>query len=248
MTAGVSDVQQTPDREQIRSQLSCVSGPSALAADSNAKETEGASFQDNVKDEPQEQRPNETDERTLLAAKPSDREFKSVYERKLALGSGSYGEVEVAIRKSDGRKVAAPFYRIEQQFAPYVPKDSCSNLDKNVAVKSIKRRKNDITITIAGYPKPLMTEVAMMAKLKQLPTSPYVIEMFEWFDYPDKIEIVMEYPAPCVELKTLISLRSLTEQKSRVVIGEVLDLYSTLTPDVHQMFFTIVHDRRDVTK
>ncbi|KAA0702704.1 hypothetical protein E1301_Tti011210 [Triplophysa tibetana] len=47
--------------------------------------------------------------------------FESVYDRKFSLGSGSFGVVDVAIRKSDGQE--------------------------------------------AGYPKPVMTDVVMMVKL-----------------------------------------------------------------------------------
>ncbi|KAI7806340.1 putative serine/threonine-protein kinase pim-1-like [Triplophysa rosa] len=86
----VSDLQQTPDREQISSQPSCVSGSSALS-DSSGEGTE-----------PQEI-------------------FDSVSEKMFFLGSGSFSKVFMAIHKSDGQEVA---------------------------VKSLQRLKNDITISV----------------------------------------------------------------------------------------------------
>ncbi|XDV21876.1 hypothetical protein PO909_026889 [Leuciscus waleckii] len=51
----------------------------------------------------------------------------------------------------------------------------------------------------------LATEVAMMLLLRRPPVTPYVIEMYEWFDRPDFISLVLEFPQPCKVLRYVIT-------------------------------------------
>ncbi|XP_057196321.1 serine/threonine-protein kinase pim-3-like [Triplophysa rosa] len=84
-----------------------------------------------------------------------------------------------------------------------------------------------------------MTDVAMLIKLQQPPTSPYVIRMFEWFDYRDHIKIVMEYPAPCLELITLISRQALNEQRVRVIMRQAVQAVNHCLD--HGVFHNDIH-------
>lgn len=51
-----------------------------------------------------------------------------------------------------------------------------------------------------GFPKPLPTEVALMLKLTKTPLSPYVIQMYDWFEDPKYVILVLEHfhPSECL--------------------------------------------------
>nr|XP_009294799.1 serine/threonine-protein kinase pim-2 [Danio rerio] len=51
-----------------------------------------------------------------------------------------------------------------------------------------------------------------MLKLKRPPLCTYVIEMYDWFNEPGYISIVMEYPKPCEALRDCIRNRGKLEE------------------------------------
>ncbi|XP_073728944.1 uncharacterized protein [Misgurnus anguillicaudatus] len=63
-----------------------------------------------------------------------------------------------------------------------------------VAIKRISKRKTDTYLQSPGYPKPLITEVALMLKLRDAPFCPNVIEMYDWYETKHFYTLVMEYP------------------------------------------------------
>ncbi|XP_073729734.1 uncharacterized protein [Misgurnus anguillicaudatus] len=83
------------------------------------------------------------------------------------LGKGCFGKVCKGIRISD---------------------------DTPVAIKQISKRKNERTLQIPGYPKPLITEVALMLKLGEAPSCPNVIQMYDWYETKHFYTLVLEYP------------------------------------------------------
>lgn len=84
-----------------------------------------------------------------------------------------------------------------------------------------------------------MTEVAMMARLKEPPISPYVIQMLEWFDFTDHIKIIMEYPRPCRELGTLILCGALDEEKIRLIMLQAVQAVKNCLD--HGVFHNDIH-------
>nr|XP_055026633.1 uncharacterized protein LOC129416361 [Misgurnus anguillicaudatus]XP_055026634.1 uncharacterized protein LOC129416361 [Misgurnus anguillicaudatus]XP_055026635.1 uncharacterized protein LOC129416361 [Misgurnus anguillicaudatus] len=83
------------------------------------------------------------------------------------LGKGCFGKVCKGIRISDGTPVA---------------------------IKQISKRKNERTLQIPGYPKPLITEVALLLKLGEAPSCPNVIQMYDWYETKHFYTLVLEYP------------------------------------------------------
>nr|XP_055026696.1 myosin light chain kinase 3-like [Misgurnus anguillicaudatus] len=63
-----------------------------------------------------------------------------------------------------------------------------------VAIKRISKRKTDTYLQSPGYPKPLITEVALMLKLRDAPFCPNVIEMYDWYETKHFYTLVLEYP------------------------------------------------------
>nr|XP_055026940.1 uncharacterized protein LOC129416616 [Misgurnus anguillicaudatus] len=99
-----------------------------------------------------------------LLREPFDSEYRLLYQ---VLGEGYGGRVYKGIRKSD---------------------------DTPVAIKQINKRKNERTIQIPGYPKPLITEVALMLKLRDAPSCPNVIQMYDWYETEHDLTLMLEYP------------------------------------------------------
>lgn len=61
-----------------------------------------------------------------------------------------------------------------------------------------------------------------MLMLKRLPLCQYVIEMYEWFDEPECILLVMEYPKPCEALEKFVRKhRKLTESVARSLMHQI---------------------------
>ncbi|XP_073722304.1 uncharacterized protein [Misgurnus anguillicaudatus] len=72
------------------------------------------------------------------------------------IGQGSFGVVFKGIRQTDGNLVA-----IKQM---------------------MKQKKKDRYIQIPGYPQPLLTEIALMLRLRESYHCPYIIEMYDWYE------------------------------------------------------------------
>ncbi|XP_073766321.1 uncharacterized protein isoform X2 [Danio rerio] len=122
--------------------------------------------------------------------------MKSLYRLGDILGTGSFGVTYKAIRKSDG---------------------------KEVAIKRIRKRHGDHYISVPGYSKPVLREVAFMLMLKDPSKSIYLIEMFEWFDQEGFISLVLEYPKPCTSLRIFVKRRhTLKEPIARCLLHQLI--------------------------
>ncbi|RXN27167.1 serine threonine- kinase pim-2-like protein [Labeo rohita] len=132
----------------------------------------------------------------LPNCEPTKESLYSLYELQGVLGRGSFGTVYKAIRKTDGR-----------QFA----------------IKRMCKWNNTRSIQIPGYSKPLPREVALMLMLRRPPVSPYVIQMYEWFDRRMVMLLVLEFPHPCMVLRKFISTSSgLTELIARGLMRQLV--------------------------
>nr|XP_055068284.1 myosin light chain kinase 3-like [Misgurnus anguillicaudatus] len=106
--------------------------------------------------------------------KPADRSvpkgpFDSKYKllKDEVLGQGLCGEVYKGIRISDGTPVA---------------------------IKRISKGMYDRSLRTPGYPKGLITEVALLLKLKRAHFCPNVIQMYDWYETEHFYMLVLEYP------------------------------------------------------
>ncbi|CAM4653335.1 unnamed protein product [Leuciscus chuanchicus] len=122
---------------------------------------------------------------------PNNGSLYTFYEVKNILGSGSFSRVFKGIRKSDEQEIAST---------------KLTSFSWLIALKGIvgftKRLMGPI---IRDCSRLLATEVAMMLLLRRPPVTPYVIEMYEWFDRPDFISLVLEFPQPCKVLRYVIT-------------------------------------------
>ncbi|XP_051730065.1 serine/threonine-protein kinase pim-2-like isoform X1 [Ctenopharyngodon idella] len=110
--------------------------------------------------------------------KPNNESFESLYNVGAMIGSGGFGRVYEGTRKFDGKKVA---------------------------IKRMLKIDNARYLDIPGHPKPLVTEVALLLMMRREPTSPFVIQLYEWFEHPRKFTLIMEYPEPCESLLDFIN-------------------------------------------
>ncbi|XP_068072600.1 uncharacterized protein [Danio rerio] len=110
----------------------------------------------------------------ILASRAYDnqRSLASFYELGDILGSGAFGTVRKALRKSD---------------------------NKEVAIKQIENGRY-----VPGCSKPMIKEVELMLMMKRPPLCKYVIEMYEWFNEPGYISMVLEYPKHSEDLKNYV--------------------------------------------
>ncbi|XP_077080088.1 serine/threonine-protein kinase pim-3-like, partial [Siphateles boraxobius] len=126
------------------------------------------------------------------AVKPNNESFASFFNVGKMTGSGGFGRVYEGTRKFDGKKVA---------------------------IKQISKIDNNRYLDIPGHPEPLVTEVALLLMMRQEPRSPYVIQLYEWFEHPRKFTLVMEYPEPCESLLDFIIRNpELDEPTARVIM------------------------------
>ncbi|XP_058623274.1 uncharacterized protein LOC131534426 [Onychostoma macrolepis] len=123
-------------REESGAPQRSVPGPSELQ---NVPDTDPASVPD------------------LADWRPATKSLYQLYTMQDLIGTGSYGKVFKAIRKSDSQEVA---------------------------IKRMKKRNNRCSLQIPGCSRPLATEVGLMLMLRRPPVCPYIIEMYEWFDQP----------------------------------------------------------------
>ncbi|XP_059424750.1 serine/threonine-protein kinase pim-2-like [Carassius carassius] len=109
---------------------------------------------------------------------PTTESLYSLYTLQGLIGKGSFGKVFKAIRKSDGQEVA---------------------------IKGLCKFNNRRYLKIPGCSAPLPREVALMLLLRRPPVSPYVIQMYEWFDRPKIFSLILECPQPCMVLRKFIT-------------------------------------------
>ncbi|KAG1974145.1 serine/threonine-protein kinase pim-2-like [Pimephales promelas] len=130
------------------------------------------------------------------AVKPNNESFESLFNIGEMIGSGGFGRVFKGTRKFDGKKVA---------------------------IKEINKIDNNRYLVIPGHPEPLVTEVALLLLMRQEPRSPYIIQLYEWFEHPEKFTLVMEYPEPCESLLDFIRRNStLHETTARVIMRQAV--------------------------
>ncbi|KAF4105507.1 hypothetical protein G5714_013169 [Onychostoma macrolepis] len=92
-----------------------------------------------------------------------------------------------------------------------------------VAIKRIQKTIRDQYLQTAGHPKPLITEVALMLMMRQGPISPHVIQLYEWFEHPQKITLIMEYPDPCESLLDFINNNpNMNETTARLIMCQAV--------------------------
>ncbi|XP_055060782.2 uncharacterized protein [Misgurnus anguillicaudatus] len=112
------------------------------------------------------------------------------------IGKGYFGKVFKGIRKSDGCRVA---------------------------IKRISKRKDERTLQIPGYPKPVITEVALMLKLRDAPSCPNVIQFYDWYETEDFYTLALEYPQHCQTLWDFVSCeRHLSENIARHLMRQAV--------------------------
>ncbi|XP_065140993.1 uncharacterized protein [Paramisgurnus dabryanus] len=124
--------------------------------------------------------------------------FDSKYEllEDKVIGRGGSGKVYKGIRKSDGTPVA---------------------------VKRIYKRESERYIKIPGYPEPLITEVALMLTLRNAPSCPKVIQMYDWYENKHDFTLVLQYPQHCVSLRRFVTRRrKLSEDTARVLMRQAV--------------------------
>ncbi|KAL1005678.1 hypothetical protein UPYG_G00062190 [Umbra pygmaea] len=124
--------------------------------------------------------------------------FKSLYNVGKKLKKGGCGTVHKGTRKRDGKKVA---------------------------VKFINKKDREEYLTFPGTSVMLPLEVALHLIVSRPPVSEHVVELLEWFDQPERIILVMEYPAPCMDMyaymKSVVG-GALTEDTARSVMRQVV--------------------------
>ncbi|XP_048031385.1 uncharacterized protein LOC125258473 isoform X3 [Megalobrama amblycephala] len=122
--------------------------------------------------------------------------FESLFNVGEMIGSGGFGRVYEGRRKFDGKKVA---------------------------IKRIRKTDNNRYLDIPGHPEPLVTEVALLLMMRREPISPYVIQLYNWFEHPRKFTLVMEFPEPCESLLDFIIRHpQLDETTARVIMRQAV--------------------------
>ncbi|XP_077091523.1 uncharacterized protein LOC143742492 [Siphateles boraxobius] len=114
----------------------------------------------------------------LSGVEPNNDSFESLYKVGDILGCGAFGSVYRGTRKFDGKKVA---------------------------IKRMRKFDNFLYLYIPGHPEPLITEVALLLMMRREPMSPYVIQLYDWFEHPRKFTLIMEFPEPCESLLDFIT-------------------------------------------
>ncbi|XP_067277854.1 serine/threonine-protein kinase pim-2-like [Pseudorasbora parva] len=123
-------------------------------------------------------------------------DFEALYDAGEMLGSGGFGKVYEGTRKFDG---------------------------KRVAIKRMRKEDSDVYLSIPGHPKPLITEVALLLKMRQEPMSPYAIRLYDWFEHPRKFTLIMEFPEPCESLlQYILHNPQLEESTARVIMRQAV--------------------------
>ncbi|KAG1924969.1 serine/threonine-protein kinase pim-2-like [Pimephales promelas] len=152
---------------------------------------------------PVEPTETETNGRTAQGAmedspvkKSSTESFECLYNMGQMIGSGGFGRVFNATRRFDGKKVA---------------------------IKRMRKVDNDRYLNIPGHPEPLVTEVALLLMMRREPISPFVIQLYDWFEDPKTFTLVMEYPDPCESLLDFITRNPrVYEPAARVIMQQAV--------------------------
>jgi serine/threonine protein kinase len=59
--------------------------------------------------------------------------------------------------------------------------------------------------------------------MRQEPISPYVIQLYDWFEHPRKFTLIMEFPEPCESLLDFITRNpQLDETTARVLMRQAV--------------------------
>ncbi|XP_026100608.1 serine/threonine-protein kinase pim-2-like [Carassius auratus] len=144
---------------------------------------------------------------------PTNESISTRYIVQNIIGEGGYGKVYEGIRVSDGKKVA---------------------------IKRIKKTVRDHYLQTTVHPKPLITEVALMLTMKQGPISPYVIQLYEWFEHPQVFTLVMENPDPCESLLDFINNNpNMNETTARLIMCQAVQ--AVLHCIEHGVFHNDIH-------
>uniref|UniRef100_A0A9J7YNK0 non-specific serine/threonine protein kinase n=1 Tax=Cyprinus carpio carpio TaxID=630221 RepID=A0A9J7YNK0_CYPCA len=92
-----------------------------------------------------------------------------------------------------------------------------------VAIKRIQKTVRDQYLQTTVHPKPLITEVALMLMMRQGPISPYVIQLYEWFEHPQVFTLIMENPDPCESLFDFINNNpNMNEKTARLIMCQAV--------------------------
>ncbi|RXN11150.1 serine threonine- kinase pim-2-like protein [Labeo rohita] len=111
------------------------------------------------------------------------------------MGRGWYGQVRMAVRKSDGQKVAIKF------------------------IENIQGEPEDYLL---GYPHKLPLEVVLMSLVKD-PPSPHIVELFERFEDSKTLVLVMEYLKTFTTLQSFLDKTApLQESVARTLMVEIV--------------------------
>ncbi|XP_056315125.1 serine/threonine-protein kinase pim-2-like [Danio aesculapii] len=98
----------------------------------------------------------------------------ALFEVKDLIGEGSFGKVYLASHVFNERS--------------------------KVALKWIKKRKQDRYLDIDGHSTPVLAEVAMMLRLMNAPSCPSIITLHHWIENEDDFVLILEYPQSCQNL------------------------------------------------
>ncbi|XP_077056098.1 serine/threonine-protein kinase pim-2-like [Siphateles boraxobius] len=152
--------------------------------------------------------------------KTNNESFESLHNVGEMIGSGGFGSVYEGTRTFDGKKVA---------------------------IKRMRKVDTDLYLDIPGHPRPIVTEVALLLMMRREPISPYVIQLYEWFEHPRKFTLVMEYPEPCESLLEFITRNpELHETIARVIMQQaVLALIHCIE---HGVFHNDIHTHNFLLK
>ncbi|XP_041945328.1 serine/threonine-protein kinase pim-3-like [Alosa sapidissima] len=123
-------------------------------------------------------------------------DFSKVYITGDILGKGGCGSVYSGLRKSDGTQVA---------------------------IKYVKKYRCEPYLKLPAEKQALPLEVALMHLVSQPPSSPYVLQLLDWFEEPENFILVLERPYPCMDLFDFIDELGgrLDECLARVVMLQV---------------------------
>ncbi|CAM4577938.1 unnamed protein product [Leuciscus chuanchicus] len=155
----------------------------------------------------------------------STESFESLYNVEKLIGSGVFGRVFLGTRKFDGKKVA---------------------------IKRIRKIDNDRYLYIPGNREPLVTEVALLMMMRREPISPFVIQLYEWFEHPKEFSLVMEYPEAYENLYDIITRQPWSEWFSRVVMRQAVRAvlhcihHGVFHNDIHAENFLFEKDTLDL--